>query len=134
MKFFSLAVTLLVFCTTATADVGLIVINKGNQEQQTANRITVSVGSHPAKNIEILVRPHSGERFASAELEVFDANRLIARIPVRGTPQRESTAQLIDLMLTPQIARGCRLNVLIDSTRSSVGTVFGIDLGSYLTP
>ena len=131
MKIFILAIVLVAAWSNATADVGFLLINKLNQSQQSANRIRVSIANHPANTVTILITPRSGERFTKAELEVWEVSRLVARVPVQAVPQRDSTAQTIELTLSPPFAQRSRLNVLIDSTDARVGTVFGIELGTY---
>lgn len=129
---YSLVLTLMVFCSHAGADVGFVAVKKNNQVQRSADRFAISVDSRPPQTMTIQVKPRRGERFTKAELEVTEANQPLARIPVRAVVQRDRSHS-IELTLAPSFARTSRLNVLIDSTDASVGTVYGIELGSYLT-
>lgn len=118
-------------------DVGLVFVDKDNQQQRSGDRLRISVSrkNDPNRTVRVFVKNGKGELPVRADLRIGDRGKPEAMIPVKMTLNQTRTGFYISLEMTREFAKRSELSVLVDFTKEDkihAGTQYHIDLASYL--
>jgi hypothetical protein len=125
----------------ASADVGVVQIDKDNHKQRGGNRFDISVtfseDAPSLARVGILIRQREGERFLGASMTLHENGKRIADIPVKSVQHRNGAARSVHFMLSRELLQECEIDIGLDKTKPdspTVGACYRMKVGTFVPP
>ena len=122
----------------ARGDVGVMQINKANQQLRSGDRFSIGVHfrqpSDQLARVNLYIKKQEHERLLGASLTLTQSGRTLAYVPVHVRPLKNGSGHTVSLTLSRDLLGESRLEIGIDRNepgRPLVGTSYWIELGSY---
>ena len=127
--------------STASADVGVVLIDKDNHKQRGANRFDISVAfskdAHDLARVGVLIRQRDHERFLGASMTLHKDGKWIADIPMKSVQHPNGAARSLHFRLSRELLQECEIDIGLDMTKPdspTVGTCYRIKMGTFIVP